>query len=517
MKRIGIDVGGTHTDAVLMNGTELVEGVKVPSSDQVQVSVMAALDALAETTKQTLREVQYITIGTTQFTNAVVQRRHLTPVIAVRLGKPTGAGLPPGIRWPESLQRCAVKEWLHLGGGRQLSGECLSPWTSNDETQLLSALNRHPDSPVTIASPFSILNAEDEENVAQFIWSVDPQRIITLSSEFGELGLIERENASILNAALRPYAAKVIAGFEIALKERSVGCPLLISQNDGTLLHADQVTRFPALTFSSGPTNSIRGAAAVTSLQDAVVIDIGGTTTDIGVLRAGSPRQSHRVVEIETVRTNFRMPDIVALGLGGGTMVHPDGSFGPDSVGFELTSKAKIFGGSTLTLTDIAVAAGRMSLGDPSRVAGLDKALINKVEAHMLFLVEKHVRHMSGEHKELPVIVVGGGAHLIQGLAQPSWIFLPNPSSGLVNAVGASIAEVSGHAQDIVNLNSEPREAALERLTNLAKDHITSKGGDVQRMNIIDIQETQLPYVGDDWFKFQVRAKSPLLIQSIKA
>lgn len=92
---------------------------------------------------------------------------------------------------------------------------------------------------------------------------------------------------------------------------------------------------------------------------DAMVIDIGGTTSDVGMLMHGFPRESAVAVDIGGVRTNFRMPDVLAVGLGGGSIVRDDGArIGPDSVGYEITSRSLVFGGDTLTTTDIVVAAG---------------------------------------------------------------------------------------------------------------------------------------------------------------
>ena len=146
-----------------------------------------------------------------------------------------------------------------------------------------------------------------------------------------------------------------------------------MSQNDGTLMSPELAARFPVLTFASGPTNSIRGGGLLSGLDDCIVVDIGGTTTDVGVLSAGFPRESSVAVDIGGVRTNFRMPDVLSIGLGGGSRVRSaDGAttVGPDSVGFRLTSEALVFGGSTLTATDIAVASGRAQIGDAARVRG---------------------------------------------------------------------------------------------------------------------------------------------------
>jgi N-methylhydantoinase A/oxoprolinase/acetone carboxylase beta subunit len=146
-----------------------------------------------------------------------------------------------------------------------------------------------------------------------------------------------------------------------------IRAPLYVSQNDGILTSAAYAARTPVLTFGSGPTNSMRGAAFLTGLRDAIVMDVGGTTTDIGALVNGFPRESSVAVNIGGVRTNFRMPDILSLGLGGGTRIWVEEAgggirIGPDSVGYRLLEEAFVFGGSTLTASDIAVKAGRRTL-----------------------------------------------------------------------------------------------------------------------------------------------------------
>jgi N-methylhydantoinase A/oxoprolinase/acetone carboxylase beta subunit len=105
-------------------------------------------------------------------------------------------------------------------------------------------------------------------------------------------------------------------------------------------------------------------------LGDAMVVDVGGTSTDVGQLRRGFPREANSVVEIGQVRTLFRMPDLLSLGLGGGSVVsEPPLRVGPESVGYRLTDEALVFGGATLTATDAAVAAGVVKIGDPEKVA----------------------------------------------------------------------------------------------------------------------------------------------------
>lgn len=143
-----------------------------------------------------------------------------------------------------------------------------------------------------------------EELVRDIIQHELPHVKVTISKEvanIGEssisksslrLGLLERENATILNAALLDFAAIAVAGFKASMKALSLSCPLFLTSNDGTLMTCERAEQFPIQTFSSGPTNSMRGAHFLASLangrpmrETALVIDVGGTTVSIGMLR----------------------------------------------------------------------------------------------------------------------------------------------------------------------------------------------------------------------------------------
>ena len=199
---------------------------------------------------------------------------------------------------------------------------------------------------LAVTSVFSPINDEMERQAAAILRQEMPGVSVSLSSEVGQYGLLTRENSTIINASLVELAQRVVGAFRQALQTLSLKVPFFISQNDGTLMPADDVARFPVLTFASGPTNSLRGAAYLAGVQDAMVADICGTTTDIGMLRNGFPRQSTHLVDVGGVKTNFRMPDVLAIGLGGGSLVTQHGHcVGPESVGYLLTEQAFCFGG----------------------------------------------------------------------------------------------------------------------------------------------------------------------------
>ena len=144
-------------------------------------------------------------------------------------------------------------------------------------------------------------------------------------------------------------ARRTIQGIQQALRSLGLNARLYMSQNDGTLMDAEFASRYPVLTIASGPTNSMRGAAFLSGVRDGIVVDVGGTSTDVGALVKGFPREAAVAIELAGVRTNFRMPDVLSIPLGGGSVVERDPlRIGPESVGYRLPEEALVFGGPKL-------------------------------------------------------------------------------------------------------------------------------------------------------------------------
>ena len=186
---------------------------------------------------------------------------------------------------------------------------------------------------VAIAAIFSPLDPGHEREAAAIVAEEIPGCAVTCSADLGRIGLLERENAALLNAALADLAATTVAAFAQAIADSGFSAPLYITQNDGTVAEAGQAMRLPVYSFASGATNSMRGAAYLSGIPDAVVADVGGTTTDVGQIKSGFPREANAVVKIGGVRTLFRMPDLFSFGLGGGSHVSLDPRRGRAVVG----------------------------------------------------------------------------------------------------------------------------------------------------------------------------------------
>src|SRR5437868_2536542 len=509
MRRIGIDVGGTNTDAVLLDGARVMHAVKAATTEDVTGGIVAALSRLPRHPDIAGTRVDAIVIGTTHFINAVVQRRHLSKVAAVRVGMPASASLPPFCDWPADLAELVRAQVFMLEGGHDYDGRPIMPF---DEAAMRAAardIRGKGTQSVGVASIFSPLDPAHEELAGNILAEACPDAAVTLSHRLGRIGLLERENAALLNAALAGLARDTIAGFRAAIAASRIDCPLYLTQNDGTVMSADVAMALPVTSFASGATNSMRGAAFLSGLADAMVVDVGGTSTDVGQLRRGFPREANSVVEVGGVRTLFRMPDLLSIGLGGGSLVSADGiSVGPKSVGYRLIEEGLVFGGNTVTATDVAVAAGLAEIGDKRAVADLPRNLVQRALDIVRTKIEDSVDRMKTDARELPLIAVGGGAFLVPdrlaGVSQVSHV----PHGDCANAVGAAIAQVSGETDQVYRDLS--RDEAIAAAEAQARERAIVAGAERGTLQTVDVEDIPLAYLPGNALRVRVRVAGEL-------
>lgn len=506
-----------------MDGREILAWTKRPTTADVSSGVAAAIEAVLAQAAVTPGAIDSVMIGTTHFANALVERSRLDRVGILRLASPSGEALPPLTGWPDALSACIGDAIFLLPGGYEVDGREIAAFDEAKVRAAARALRKRGIDAIAISSAFAPINATMEERAAAIVRAEHPGAVVTQSHAIGRIGFIERENAAILNAALSSLAATVVASFDQALASIGVHAPLYISQNDGTLISAAQAASHPVLTIGSGPTNSMRGAAFLTGVQDAIVMDVGGTTTDIGVLATGFPRESSIAVDIGGVRTNFRMPDILSIGLGGGTRIHLDPALygvaqlgeaqfrvGPDSVGFRIDREAMLFGGSTLTASDVAVAAGAASFGDPSALPELAPAVTAALWGRFQAFLEEGVDRMKTSSGDATVLAVGGGNFLVpEALKGAAQVVRPHHAA-VANAVGAAIAQVGAQVEQIVSYDSVPRATAIERMRGEAHARIVAAGGDAASVKIVEVDEVFLSYLPGRAAQLRVRAVGDL-------
>src|SRR5271167_3063348 len=504
MRRIGIDVGGTNTDAVLLADGRVVHAVKTPTTEDVTGGIVTALAELTAHPEVAGEAIGGVVIGTTHFVNAVVQRQGLAHVAAVRIGLPAAASLPPFCDWPEDLAGLVRGAVFMLEGGHDYDGRPIVPFDEAGMRGVARQIRESGIRSVAVAAIFSPLDPSCEARAAEILREECPQASVTLSRDLGRIGLLERENAALLNAALVDLARKTVDGFTAAIAASGIAAPLYLTQNDGTVMAAKVATTMPVMSFASGATNSMRGAAYLSALADAMVIDVGGTSTDIGQLRRGFPREANSVVEVGGVRTLFRMPDLLSIGLGGGSLVEREPlAVGPQSVGYRVTREALVFGGDRLTATDAAVAAGVTLIGDAGRVADLPKSLAHAVLETARRKVEDAVDRMKTEAGDLPLIAVGGGAFLVPDRLAGISRVIRVPHGEHANAVGAAIAQISGETDQIYR--DLDRAAAIAAAEAQARQRAVSAGADPETLETVDVEDMPLAYLPGNALRVRVR------------
>jgi|TARA_B110000008_G_scaffold161778_1_gene162389 N-methylhydantoinase A/oxoprolinase/acetone carboxylase beta subunit len=514
MIRVGVDVGGTNTDAVVMEGKKFLGGAKSPTSTDILTGVENAIKSALKEANTSSNSVDVLIIGTTHFVNALIQRKKLTSTGLIRMCLPSGSSILPFTDWPKSLVNGMKGSYKLIKGGYEMTGSEISQL---DHEELINAAKELVDlgcNQIAISSVFATVRGDMEEEALEVLAEAIPTLSVTLSKSIGGMGLLERENAAIINASLKPLAEEVVDSFKLLQKSLSLSCPMFFTRNDGTLIEAKEVVELPVLTFACGPTNSMRGAAFLSGLKDALVVDVGGTTTDVGEVKDGFPRLAGTSVMVADVRTNFAMPDVISIGLGGGSIIGLKDplTIGPVSVGHELLQKSKVFGGDTLTATDLAVASGRCQVGNnaPPSISSLDK-LIEILDK----MVSEQVARARTSNKAIPVIAVGGGSVMMPSKIDGLEVVTPKHND-LANAVGAAIAQVSGQVSRVVLLSDEvDRDSAIKEVTAEATSLAIKRHADPKSISVLTLSDMPLSYLPGNNLLINVTVVGDLLMEEL--
>src|SRR5689334_1988507 len=510
--RLGVDVGGTNTDAVIMDAADRVLAkAKVPGTADITSGIVAAIDAVLSTPGVEPRRISHVMLGTTHATNAVLERRNLRRVAVLRIGGPATYSIRPMFGWPPDLVDAVSVGAAIVDGGIEFDGQDLSPLDTDAIARFLGEVGGAADA-VAITSVFAPVSARHELMAADVVKRELGDVHVSLSHEIGSIGLLERENATILNGDLAGVARDVARAMRDALTAHGLAPVTFFAQNDGTLMSLDQALRYPVLTIGSGPANSVRGAAFLTGNSDSLVIDVGGTSTDVGVLVNGFPRESSQGVEIGGIRTNFRMPDLVTIALGGGTVVTQDPGgvrLGPRSVGYRLTQQSLVFGGTMPTLTDSAVAAGRADLGDAGPTRRYRRMLADAL-AHADVMLAEAIDRMKTSKEDRALVAVGGGSILVPDhIPGISEVIRPEHFD-TANAVGAAIASVSGQVDRIFHVGEAGRRAALDEAREEARERAIAAGADPGTVQIVEQEEIPLAYLTSPSLRIRAKAVGTL-------
>ncbi|KAJ3719783.1 hypothetical protein C8R42DRAFT_671796 [Lentinula raphanica] len=542
--RIGVDVGGTNTDACLIDpfapaspNRGILSWHKSVTTSNPSHGIENVINAVLEQANADPNDIASVTIGTTHFINAVIEkdRSRLAPVAVLRLCGPFSRSIPPGIDWPADLRELICSYVAYLDGGLEIDGSVIREPNEaqvKKECARIQALGIRSIVVNGIFSPADVLGERQEEKVGEWIKIYYPEADVVLSKEVANLGFIERENAALLNASISAFARHTISSFQSAIYHNlGLSCPVFLTQNDGTILKAEDAARLPIRTFNSGPTNSMCGAAFLVKehakKEGMLVIDIGGTTTDVGMLLAsGLPRQASAFTEMAGIRLNFSCPDVKSIGLGGGSLVRIERddtatttlAIGPDSVGHLISKHALVFGGDVPTATDYAVVSledTQTSIGSKQLATDRLSQIVNDTQYDLFELLRlyqitaKHklegiIDRMKTSAEDIPVLLVGGGAMIIQPPERDHELTLKGASkviipeyAGVANAIGAAMARVSGVVDTVLSTEGRTIQAVLHDVSQMATERAVAAGAVRATVEVAEMDAIPIPYVAN--------------------
>ncbi len=317
---IGIDTGGTYTDAVVIERAAhriLASAKSITTKGDLAVGVGLAMAEAVTALKGEVRpqDIKLVSISTTLATNAVVEG-HGGAAAAVLIGFDDKMVARTGIAaaFPDM-------PLIRISGGHDHNGDEITKFDVAGLTAALDGLKDRVGS-LAIASTFAVRNNAHELAARDLIVNVLGLPV-TLSSELSSaLDAPRRALTSVLNARLIGHIARLIAAVERAMRGLGIDCPLMIMKGDGALAAATSVVHRPIETILSGPAASLVGAKWLSGLEDFIMSDMGGTTTDVGIVEHGRPLVAIHGAEVGGWRTMVKAIDVKTIGLGGDSEIN---------------------------------------------------------------------------------------------------------------------------------------------------------------------------------------------------
>ncbi|KKY16526.1 putative hydantoinase [Diplodia seriata] len=462
--RIGVDVGGTNTDGVILDplrASESDKGIvawhKAPTTTNPSLGINDALVSMFEQSKVNPDEVASVTIGTTHFVNAVIERdaARLSRVAVIRLSGPFGKHAPPCVDWPADLRSLVLGHHAQVKGGLEVDGR---PISDIDEQELASvcadiaAISQpRPIAAVVVNGVFSPIDHDDparnqEARAAAIARRCLPPAIDVVCARdvVPQLGFLERENGAVLNAAILAFARRTIRSFREPVRKLGLRCPVFITQNDGTILSGEAAARLPIRTIGLGGGSIVRRSATTNAL-----------------------------------------------------------TVGPDSVGYAIQTAALSFGGAIPTATDYTLATDPTLAIASATHAAAARAAISSADATAFTAVVKRkleavVDTMKTSPADMPVVLVGGGAVIAPASLRGASRVVKPRFAGVANAVGAAMAGVSA-VVDAVRATSEKKGAKewLAELEAEAVEKAVAAGAERAGCRVVEVDVLPLQYVAN--------------------
>ena len=449
---LGIDVGGTFTDAVLLNGSEIAAQAKTPTThEDVLQCILQALDMVLPKHQEEINKIERVVISSTIVTNALTEDK-LDPVFLAVI---TGPGMNVTHKFP--VAPYFVSGYVDHRG--KITAQI--DWTKHRDL-----LNRRgANSVCAVSGKFSVRDPQLEYELEHELRQNGYSKIFLGSELSGELNFVRRTNSAYFAGAVYRIFKNFAGKIQRAMAERGICAPVHVLKADGGTLPIEAAINQPVEAIFTGPAASVLGIEALAApTVNSISLDVGGTTTDIAFWKNGLPLMARKGAVVNGYPTAVRAFHMRSVGIGGDSAITKteDGY----RVGPMRQGPAAAVGGTKATLSDALIVAGYVSFGDASKslaaiaaLGGEPKEEAQKIVQAAVDTIRTTVAEMLDEWAKQPVYTVddvirgtefvpeqligvgGGSLGLIKALGEDMELPVDIPKGAVVaNAIGAAVA-----------------------------------------------------------------------------
>lgn len=322
---LGIDTGGTYTDAVIvdLDDYSVMAKKKSPTThDDLSIGLYKSVDAVLAATDIDPSEITMVGISTTLATNSVLEGR----------GGEVGLIF---IGWDPMIPGTyGEKKQAYVRGGYDVRGRALDSLNLEEITAAIEDVSQGVDA-IAISGLFATVNASQERKVKELAMKLTDLPTVAGHELSASLGIELRAETAVLNGKLIPVVSKFFHDVEQTFKMKGINAPIMVYKGDGSVMTLEKAKMYPVETILSGPAASSMGGKLLSGKDDCIIVDIGGTSTDIAVVEEGFPQVKYEGAEIGDWRTRVKAVDMYTVALGGDSRITMDKNrfrFGPERV-----------------------------------------------------------------------------------------------------------------------------------------------------------------------------------------
>ena len=322
---LGIDTGGTYTDAVIvdLDDYSVIAKKKSPTTHHdLSIGLYQSVDAVLLSSGIDPAEITMVGISTTLATNSVLE------------GKGGDVGLI-FIGWDPMIPGTyGEKKQVYVRGGYDVRGRALESMSLEEVTAAIKEVSEGVDA-IAISGLFATVNSSQERKVKELAMKLTDLPTVAGHELSASLGIELRAETAVLNGKLIPVVSKFFHDVEQTFQKKGIRAPIMVYKGDGSVMTIDKAKMYPVETILSGPAASSMGGKILSGKDECVIVDIGGTSTDIAVVEEGFPQVRYDGAEIADWRTRVKAVDMYTVALGGDSRIAMDKNrfqFGPERV-----------------------------------------------------------------------------------------------------------------------------------------------------------------------------------------